>query len=236
VQISPGYDFSVNEIPTNAKLQQMVAGMSITGIDIGQIDTTLIAEIIGPTSATMPVEGWLRVDALNRIWVRDANAKQVCLDRGNWGGWETVRMFAGKITGVGDTWPYGAGETSFPLSARFEPSWNTVNDTNATNLYLKPSVGANTQVVNLKALETGVSGSVMRVLGRGGSVGIIANANRSPAQGFWDHIPNVQTLGATNYTNVNHAITSIGPNQGVGLVQGVGLMLMWQYGATYAEQ
>ena len=69
MQIVPGYDFTVNEVPTRAKLEAMTAGMSLTGIDISQIATSLIGTKKGDTSTSLPSEGWLLHDQPGGLWV-----------------------------------------------------------------------------------------------------------------------------------------------------------------------
>lgn len=233
MQITPGFDFGVNEVPTQAKLQAMLSGMSITGIAIGQIATALVGSILGDTSASMPAQGWLRVDSINRVWVLDGTSNQTPIDRANWGGWETRQFWLGPKT---DTWPFPAGQTNFPVSARHQLIWQTVNDSNATNIALQATVGAVTQMTALKQMDTGVSGSYVRVLGRGGCTGIVNSGGRFSHP---DYINANQTLGATGYTMVRFPYTSIAPNAGLALqalFAPAGLGLLWQFGAYQAAQ
>lgn len=235
--ITPGYDFTINEVPTKAKFTAMLAGISLTAIDVVQISANLIGETIGDTSASMPLEGWLRVDPAGGIWVITASnvsepAAQVKIDRANWGGWETLRFRCGVKT---DTWPFPAGQTNFPINTRAQLSFATINDSNESNCVLSATVGGVTQMIAVKLLDTGVSGYRVRTLMRGAVPGLVTG-------NFTDHPQSInsnQTQGATNYTYVGFPITSIAPNAGLGLqrpVSGTGIRLNWLYGAYMAEQ
>lgn len=89
-QITPGYDFGQNEIPTKETLQLMTAGISITQIDISQIATALIGIKIANTSPSLPAEGWMRVSPAGGLYVT-TRWGEVHLYRGCWGGMETRR-------------------------------------------------------------------------------------------------------------------------------------------------
>lgn len=102
--ITPGYNFDTNEIPTKERLLLMTAGMSITGIDISQIATSLIGVRITDTSPTALPEGWIRRGPSGTLftWTRWG---EVGLWRGNWGGLESRRFpfvgggaFAQRVT------------------------------------------------------------------------------------------------------------------------------------------
>jgi hypothetical protein len=165
MRITPGYDFQPTEVPTNATLQQMVAGMSITGIDIQQIDTSLQGVKVGDT-ASLPAEGWMRRDSRNGLWVQSATGP-VMLWRANWGGWETVRFRTGAKL---DTF----GNTDVPISTgRGILGMVPDNDSSESNCFCRPSIGLTSNQSKgqmLKYLDTGVSGSFCRLLGRGGMV------------------------------------------------------------------
>lgn len=88
-QITPGYDFQQNEIPTKETLQLMTAGISITRIDISQISSALIGIKIADTSPSLP-EGWLRMGPAGGLYVT-SRWGEVHLYRAGWGGMESRR-------------------------------------------------------------------------------------------------------------------------------------------------
>lgn len=88
-QITPGYDFQQNEVPTKETLQLMTAGMSLTNVDISQISTSLIGIKIDQTSPSLP-EGWLRIGPSGTLFVT-SRWGEVDLYRAGWGGMCTRR-------------------------------------------------------------------------------------------------------------------------------------------------
>jgi hypothetical protein len=96
-QITPGYDFQQNEVPTKETLQLMTAGMSITQIDISQISTALIGIKIDQTSPSLP-EGWLRMDPAGTLFVT-SRWGEVEIYRAGWGGMTTRRYPIQASTG-----------------------------------------------------------------------------------------------------------------------------------------
>jgi hypothetical protein len=174
MQITPGYDFTANEVPTVSKLTTMVAGMSITGIDMSQVAATLLGEVLGDTGASMPLVGWLRSDALGALWVRTNNG-QVRVYRANWGGWESNRFRAG----AGDNNVVGWDADTKINTIRGRILNFPSNDTNESNLYIWPTGGATAHISSLKALDSAASGSPMRLVGRGGCPVIVKQADRS---------------------------------------------------------
>ncbi len=236
MRIIPGYDFTQFAVPTKATLQQMLSGASVTAIDITQINTALIGSVLGDTSASMPLEGWLRTDNLNCIWVKDQNGAQIRVDRASWGGWETRRLLLGAKA---DTFPYDSPARTYSLAARVEPLWITVNDTGPTNIVFEGSVGANTLMMNLKCLETALSGFPTRVLGRGGCIILVNTGGRFSHP---DYMNANQTLGSTAYSMVRFPYTAIAPNGGVALqalpsfLGGGNGALAWSFGAYLAAQ
>lgn len=94
MQITPGYNFEPNEVPTRAKLTLMVSGMQVRGIDIGQIATDLVGvKLTGDTQCSLPAEGWLMRSPQGTMWVQSRHGR-VPWWRGNWGGMEGKRFSA----------------------------------------------------------------------------------------------------------------------------------------------
>lgn len=108
VQITPGYDFAVTEIPTKANLQAMAAGLSITGIPLSQFAVTLnIISINDTTSVSnLPNEGSLWVDQHGNIWgrTRFGDLKVRKYD----GGWESNRFRSIGLSGTAGN-PFAPG-------------------------------------------------------------------------------------------------------------------------------
>lgn len=161
MQITPGYDFTVNEIPTRAKLETMTAGMSITGLDISQIDTTLIGIKSGDTTVSLPAEGWLWLDPSGGLWVKNRFGTVHCW-RGCWGGLECNRfpMGGNPVTG---TFPYKVGEGGhvFPVATAH---------TNESNIAwrLNQRSDANSTFAPMRHLETLTTSANPRVALWGG--------------------------------------------------------------------
>jgi len=98
LSITPGYDFTVNEVPTNAKIQLMLTGMQINDIPKGSIDGSLSGVLYGwltgTTMATLPDEGSILWDISGNMWVK-TNTGVVNLWRSGMGGYESVRVKCG---------------------------------------------------------------------------------------------------------------------------------------------
>lgn len=145
--ITPGYDFTVNEVPTRLKLETMTAGMSITGIDISQIAATLIGIKKGDTSTSLPSEGWLLHDPPGGLWVLTRHGR-VHLWRGGWGGLECNRFpcSGNPVTG---TYPYKVGEGG-------QVFLSATNHTNESNIAwrLNQRSDNNSSFAPMKPLET----------------------------------------------------------------------------------
>jgi hypothetical protein len=98
IDITPGYDFGVTEVPTNAKLQLMLTAMQIANIPKSSLDTGLFGVeygwLTGSTMATLADEGAILYDLAGKIWVKTATG--VCnLRNPDMGGYETVRVRVG---------------------------------------------------------------------------------------------------------------------------------------------
>ncbi len=126
MNIVPGYDFSVNEIPTRAKLGLMASGMSLTGISLDQIDgSVIVVTVTDGTQTSLPAIGWLWVDGRANIWGRTEFGNVIV--RKSEGGWESNRI------------PYAPGGTASVISIPGEiVQFSTLGpgNTNATSCRL----------------------------------------------------------------------------------------------------
>lgn len=159
-QITPGYDFTVNEIPTRGKLQQMAAGLSLTGIVAAQMEgvTLIHLKTTADSAVSLPSNGWMWVDEHNTLWVKTSKGN-VRLYRG-WGGWESIRY----PTVPGDsvfTMPYRGGEK------RFLPRTLVVGDSNESNIRLRASDNGRVVAVNVDTASSGVHETAVY---RGGAI------------------------------------------------------------------
>lgn len=93
VSITPGYDFSVNAIPTRETLALQAQNLQISGIPLSALDATIvIAAINDSTAATnLPLEGSLWIDARGNVWGKTADGN-VRVKRSD-GGWESNRFY-----------------------------------------------------------------------------------------------------------------------------------------------
>lgn len=168
--ITPGYDFGAHEVPTHAKLEQMVDGMSITGIDIDQIDSTLIGIKVGETDVSLPAAGWLRSDALNALWVRGTHG-DVQIYRANYGGLESRGRFPFK----GRRYDTAFG-TSAQRSIAHGYLYFDASDTRPSICEVYPTPGHTP--CGIKILETAWTSESLtwpRIVLRGGFEGIALN-------------------------------------------------------------
>lgn len=160
MQITPGYDFSVNEIPTAAKFGLMATGMSVTGIALAQIDTTLVGVRQSDTSdISLPSEGWLWNDHIGSLWVQGRNGP-VKLFRANWGGWESRRYPCGK-----GTTDYGLPQP-MATAIGYVGALSMVTDESNVRFHYSRYTTYNNWLC--KALDTAVSEAYVRFIGRGG--------------------------------------------------------------------
>lgn len=241
MNITPGYDFTVNEVPTRGKLYQMVAGMSLTGIDLSQIDTNLVGIKLGDTATSLPEVGWMQVDGINCLWVKtEANITsspggevdygRVKIFRGNWGGWETNRL---KTENERDTFTYSAIDIGRHRGIiQVVPN----NDTNPSNMFLRGKTGGSTDTHSVKNLETGLTGLHTRTLMRGGHVAITRWALRT---GYPDYVGIFHSVGVTDYNtqafpSINATLGS--KNRGMATRQTGPAFLFWAHGATLVTQ
>jgi len=70
--ITPGYDFTINEVPTSSKFQQQAAGLVMSDIPLSNVDASLnVIKIADSTTASiMPNEGSMWVDHQLNVWGR----------------------------------------------------------------------------------------------------------------------------------------------------------------------
>jgi hypothetical protein len=163
MKITPGYDFTTTEVPTKAHLQQMISGGEVYGIDISQINSTLIGIKTADSSVSLPAEGWMWTDVAGCVWVR-SRFGPVKLWRGGWGGMETRR------------YPQGAQVINPPINNDrflYQCAGGTLSykGTTPTGATLESNVFFTASQANgerFKNLETGVSGGYTRSLLYGG--------------------------------------------------------------------
>ena len=95
--ITPGYDFDVNEVPTAETLLLQATGLQITEVGIDSLDSAVVGIKSGDASAVTDslrvgdTVGTMWVSPFGDIWVQEASGP-VILNR-IMGGWETRRVF-----------------------------------------------------------------------------------------------------------------------------------------------
>lgn len=103
MQVTPGYIFSANEVPTRGLLEQVLGGASITGIGYDALQAGAVGLTMTDNSQTsLASEGWCWIDSRSNVWVKTRNGlvRMRCSE----GGWESIR------------WPYGVAATASPAS------------------------------------------------------------------------------------------------------------------------
>lgn len=96
VDIVPGYDFGVNEVPTVETMLRQANGLLITGITTGELDSAIAGIKSGDDSGTTDAlrtsdgVGTLWVSQKGDIWVQEQSGP-VILNRIEYG-WETRRL------------------------------------------------------------------------------------------------------------------------------------------------
>jgi len=241
MNITPGYNFGATEVPKNATLALSVAGMSLTGIDISQIATTILGIKHGNTDTSLPDVGWMQRDDANGIWIKteaeitaspggEFDYGRVRLFRANWGGWESNRY---KMENERDTFTYSAIDIS-RFRGILQPVPN--NDTNPSNVFIRGKNGAGADTMSLKTMETGLTGLHTRVAGRGGSTEVGKWAWR---YGFPDYVATYTGIGVTNantqYFPAQNATQGV-RNRGLALRQTGPIILYWAFGGAMATQ
>lgn len=162
MQITPGYDFEPNEVPTRAKLGLMTTGMQLRGVDITQIDATLIGFLTtGDTQASLPGEGWMMVSPQGALWVKNRWGR-VMWYRAGWGGFETNRYRVIRTISLAGFGPQR------PCSYFGQYASDATNESSIGFLFNTPG-GNNVDSVQ-RALETGATDVNTRFLLWGGSV------------------------------------------------------------------
>jgi hypothetical protein len=144
----------------------MLDGGSLAGIDISQIDTSIIAIKHGDSNTSLPSEGWLWVDGINSLWVKTAFGN-VKLYRAGWGGWET-RRFIVEQTKHASGLPGAPQEVMVDLISASGDSGNPI--------FCRTDVDSPNGRWSLKACETAESGTYLRCIGRGGHIVLIRGA------------------------------------------------------------
>lgn len=160
MQITPGYDFGVNEVPTYAKFQLMINGMSITGIAEAQVSALLVTErfLDVTTSLSLAAEGFLNRDQRGRLWVKSRNG-MVQLYRAGWGGWESIRYPAFAAV---DTYNYPINQMG-PIG---QLRSHTTDQTTESSVGYRPGTSIGKFIA--KNADTMVSGGFGRLVCYGG--------------------------------------------------------------------
>jgi hypothetical protein len=97
ITVTPGYDFTVHEVPRRETLLEQVNGMTITGIDVTALDAAVVPIMYGDVSQvtnslqTGDTVGTMWVSGIGDVFVQE-QAGAVALSRINYG-WETRRFF-----------------------------------------------------------------------------------------------------------------------------------------------
>lgn len=219
MSITPGYDFAATGVPTRELLQLMTANMSITGIDIGQIATTILGMKVADSSASLPSEGWMWLSQTGTLWVKNRNGN-IPLYRGSWGGWETNRFKAGAAL---DT--YTLPESTI---RKGELRMIPTGDTNEAKVFYQ--IGTNlVHDFVLCASDTLVSGTNSLLVGRGGWKWPVQTASRTgnPDVAIRTTTGGQQDQPVVSYPQTGAAqIQAIVTRQGNGATNGVG----WGHG------
>lgn len=235
MRISPGYNFQTNEVPTRAKFQLMLAGASLTGIAISQIDATLVVQsFTSSTGLSLPAEGFLDYDQNGFLWVRGRHG-HVHLWRGNWGGWETRRY---PVYAPLDTITLPNAANSAEAMLRAHTAGNTTES--AVGWRHGTALGRLTSI----GIETGVSGVHTRWVVRGGRSGPMPIAERVPANlkagGSPDYM--LRTAASSSDHNATGFPAQAGGAEGTGRKQALllwqssaGGSLMWVFGLEFMQ-
>jgi hypothetical protein len=148
ITVTPGYDFTVHEVPRQETLLEQVNGMSITGIDVTALDSAVVPIMYGDVSqATNSLQtgdtvGTMWVSGIGDIFVQEQSGA-VALSRINYG-YETRRFWCEP-------------DASFP--AHIEPG---------VNMWTQPAVGVGEDTFRDQA-GTHSSGSSVLAPADGGS-------------------------------------------------------------------
>jgi hypothetical protein len=189
MRITPGYTFGTNEVPTRAKLENSLLGITLTGLSASQFPTDVRGLIITATSTpSMVAEGLLWRDGIGALWV-NSRWGPVKMFRANWGGWETRRVTVGALSGTLPQ-PVGAG-----YGRVYNPG---VGDTVASNVIFQNMLTVGAPYHHFFPLDTPVSGNYCRLLGRGANIVYHSSARAATAI---DEIGEFQA-GATGVNNL----------------------------------
>lgn len=195
MEIVPGYDFGAIEVPNRAKLGLMASGMTLTGIELSQVATTIVAAFATDGSLTSMAEGALWLDARSNLWGR--TSRGIVRVRMAEGGWETNRYPWGNQ--AGNTNHHNPGN-HVDIAEMF------ANNTNESNCFMRGRVGAEINrfalgIIQETANSTATNGvaAFYRVVGRG-ATRLFAPAGLPPSAGV-DRV--VMDYTAPNYTVQN---------------------------------
>lgn len=98
VTITPGYDFTVNEVPTKQTIKLLLEGIAFTDIPPANLDAGLLGinygNLSGNTMTTMIGEGNLMYDIHGHVFVLTATGA-VAIIHNCYGGYETIRFRQG---------------------------------------------------------------------------------------------------------------------------------------------
>jgi hypothetical protein len=206
----------------------MFSGASMYGIDLSLVDTPLLGvRIDGDSDVSTPAEGWLWKDSQNGLWVQSRFGR-LRLHRNNWGGWETMRIWQGP-NAAGGIW---GSDATKPIGARGYIDCS--NDTKPTSSAFFVSVGGGADTATFVLLDTGLSSSPCRLLGRGATLGASRTTIRLGSPDL------LQTAGTSTEPNISDwPAGTIASYRGVVARQvlgGTGFGLVWYYGASVQEQ
>lgn len=156
--LTPGYDFTVNEVPTRDKFLQAARGLNLGDISDDVIGANFLTVLKGSDTAASGGSP----DRVGQIWVAPGGEIWMRGNRGNvqlWradGGWETNRFNFDNSGALGTAFP-GAGGT-------FDSAGDTMADPRINPEPNRYDTGSGIDVAI--QLESGFSGAV-RYLGRG---------------------------------------------------------------------
>jgi hypothetical protein len=222
--ITPGYDFGVNEVPTNTKLKLMLDAMQIAGIPKGSVDSglagILYGWLTGSTMATLPDEGSMLYDLNGRLFVKSATGV-VSLYQSGFGGYETVRVRCADPLEPTQNNPVGGVDNWY---GRIESL--TAGNEDFDAVYYRVAASQSKTIFAMNQVTT-VSGERVRILLCGGrrSTHLYASGtwrrdtrtgnDRSMARSIEKSTDAVNEWKVTEFPNFNDSSDGLGPCFGV---------------------
>ncbi len=104
ITITPGYDFTVNEVPTKQTIKLLLDNIEFADIPPANLDAGLLGinygNLSGNTMTTMIGEGNLMYDIHGHVFVLPATGA-VCILHNSYGGYETIRFRQGDPLDTG---------------------------------------------------------------------------------------------------------------------------------------